>query len=164
VARLARAAPATDAGPAVPALDQTFTHRLHTLHKLTDRVSQAAYLADAGLPLGEGRCLAAVGAFAPLSVVDLAGRANLTKGQASRAVQALADQGLVCKLASSSDGRSVVLTLTPAGELVWQRVMAVITRRNAEILACLSDAECGQLIDLLGRLVTHAGTPPPGKG
>jgi hypothetical protein len=54
------------------ALGRTVTHRLHTLYKLTDRVSQAAYLTDAGLPLSEGRCLSAVGAFAPLSVNDLA--------------------------------------------------------------------------------------------
>ncbi len=56
------------------------THRLHTLQKLTDRVSQAAYWSDAGMPLSEGRCLAAIGAFAPLSVNDLAQRANLEQG------------------------------------------------------------------------------------
>ena len=37
-------------------LGGTVTFRLHTLAKLTDRVSQAAYLAEAGLPLGEGAC------------------------------------------------------------------------------------------------------------
>ena len=57
---------------APPPLDRTFTHQLHTLHKLTDRVSQGAYLQDAGLPLSEGRCLSAIGAFTPLSVNDLA--------------------------------------------------------------------------------------------
>ena len=137
-------------------LDRTVTHRLHTLHKLTDRVSQAAYLADAGLPIGEGRCLAAVGAFTPLSVNELAWRANLNKGQASRAAQSLVDQGLGRKGASSTDGRGVVLTLTTKGERVWQRVMAVIERRNEEILACLDAAERKQLDRLLDRLVVHA--------
>lgn len=138
------------------ALDRTTTHRLHTLHKLTDRVSQSAYLSDAGLPLGEGRCLAAVGAFSPLSVNDLAQAANLNKGQASRAAQALVDQGLVRKEASESDGRGVVLTLTPKGERAWQRVMAVIERRNDEIVACLSAAERRQLDALLDRLIAAA--------
>ena len=32
------------------ALDRTVTHRLHTLSKLTDRVSRAAYESDAGIP------------------------------------------------------------------------------------------------------------------
>jgi DNA-binding MarR family transcriptional regulator len=142
--------------PSPRALGLSFTHRLHTLHKLTDRVSQAAYLADAGLPLSEGRCLAAVGAFAPLSVNDLARHANLDKAQASRAVQVLVDQGLVRKQASPTDGRGVVLTLTAAGRRAWQRVMEVISRRNDEILACLDARECQTLSELLDRLVTHA--------
>jgi len=146
------------------ALDRTVTHRLHTLYKLTDRISQAAYLADAGLPLSEGRCLSAVGAFAPLSVNDLAQQANLNKGQASRAAQALVDQGLVRKEASATDGRGVVLALTAKGERAWHRVMAVIERRNGEIVGCLDAAERRQLDRLLDRLVEHArvaaqGTP-----
>ena len=138
------------------ALGGTVTFRLHTLAKLTDRVSQTAYLAEAGLPLGEGRCLSAIGSFRPLSVVDLAAAANLDKGQASRAAQSLVDQGLVRKQASPTDGRGVVLTLTAKGERVWQRVMDVVERRNAEITACLTSAERAQLDRLLDCLVAHA--------
>jgi DNA-binding MarR family transcriptional regulator len=141
---------------AARALGGTVTFRLHTLAKLTDRVSQAAYLAEAGLPLGEGRCLSAIGSFRPLSVVDLAAAANLDKGQASRAAQSLVGQGLVRKQARPDDGRGVVLTLTAKGERVWQRVMDLVQRRNAEITACLSAAERAQLDRLLDRLVAHA--------
>ena len=139
-------------------LDRTITHRLHTLSKITDRVSQAAYEADAGIPYGEGRCLAAIGTFSPLSVNDLAQRANLNKGQASRAAQSLVDQSLVRKVASATDGRGVVLTLTAKGERVWQRLMLVIERRNAEIVSCLDPSEVRQLSGLLDRLVEHART------
>ena len=154
--------PATKKAPA--ALDRSVTHRLHMLYKLTDRVSQAAYVADAGLPLSEGRCLSAVGAFAPLSVNDLAQQANLNKGQASRAAQSLVDQGLVRKAASATDGRGVVLMLTAKGERAWRRVMDVIERRNGEIVGCLDSAERRQFDRLLDRLVDHAriaahGTP-----
>ena len=137
-------------------LDRTITHRLHTLSKITDRVSQAAYESDAGIPLSEGRCLAAIGAFSPLSVNDLAQRANLNKGQASRAAQSLVDQSLVRKVASATDGRGVVLTLTAKGERIWQRLMLVIERRNAEIVSCLDASEVQQLSELLDRLVEHA--------
>ena len=140
---------------AVP-LDRSITHRLHTLSKITDRVSQAAYEDDAGIPFSEGRCLAAIGAFSPLSVNDLAQRANLNKGQASRAAQSLVDQSLVRKVASATDGRGVVLTLTAKGERVWQRLMLVIERRNAEIVSCLDPSEVRQLSGLLDRLVEHA--------
>jgi len=142
----------------LPSLERTITHRLHTLSKITDRLSQAAYEADAGILFSEGRCLAAIGAFSPLSVNDLAQRANLNKGQASRAAQSLVDQSLVRKVASATDGRGVVLTLTAKGERVWQRLMLVIERRNAEIVSCLDPSEVRQLSGLLDRLVEHART------
>jgi DNA-binding MarR family transcriptional regulator len=137
-------------------LERSITHRLHTLGKLTDRATQQAYQDATGLALGEGRCLAAVGAFGPLSVNELAGYANLNKGQASRAAQAMVERGLVRKEAVPTDGRGVLLSLTPAGVKVWSRLQAVIARRNDEITACLSAAELRALSDLLDRLVSHA--------
>jgi DNA-binding MarR family transcriptional regulator len=146
--------PAGGAGRA-PKLDRSLSYRLHQLHKLSDRDSQAAYLSDARLPMSEGRCLAAIGAFAPLSINDLAQRANLNKGQASRAAQSLVDQGLVAKTASETDGRGVVLALTRKGTQVWQRVMQVIERRNDEIFGCLSAAERTQLGRMFDRMIEH---------
>jgi len=138
------------------ALDRTVTYRLHTLSKLTDRATQAAYEAEAGIQFSEGRCLAAIGSFSPLSVNDLAQRANLNKGQASRAAQSLVDKSLVRKVASTTDGRGVVLTLTIKGERIWQRLMLVIEGRNAQIAACLNAPEVQQFSELLDRLVAHA--------
>jgi DNA-binding MarR family transcriptional regulator len=137
-------------------LDEFLTYRLHLVNKLTDRQSGSAYAEAFGLPVGEARCLAAIGNFAPLSVVDLAARANLDKGQASRAAQALAARGLVEKAASETDGRGVVLAPTAQGRRLWRRVMALIARRNEEIFGCLSAAERRQLASMLDRVVAHA--------
>jgi DNA-binding MarR family transcriptional regulator len=137
-------------------LDRTLTYRLHLLHKLSDRVSQFAYVNDAGLSMSEGRCLAAIGSFEPLSVNDLAQQANLNKGQASRAAQGLVDQGLVKKDMSASDARGVVLTLTPKGAKKWQRVMQVIARRNEEIFGCLTAGEQERLSRMFDRMIAHA--------
>lgn len=137
-------------------LDRTLTYRLHLLHKLTDIESQRAYVADAGLSMSDGRCLTAVGTFAPLSVNDLAQKANLNKGQASRAAQSLVDQGLVVKAASPTDGRGVVLTMTPKGKKAWQRAMEVVGQRNQDIFGVLSAAEREQLSDFFDRLIEKA--------
>jgi DNA-binding MarR family transcriptional regulator len=142
--------------PVTP-LERQVSWRLHRLAKLTDRASQRAYLAAAGIGLAEARCLSVVGARSPLSVNELAQRANLGKAQASRAAQALVERALVRKAASADDGRGVVLTLTAEGERVWQRVMAAVARRNREITACLSERERAQLDRLLDRLVEAAG-------
>ena len=139
-----------------PALDQFLSYRLHLLNKLTDKLSSEAYAQAFELPISEARCLAAIGNFAPLSVIALAAKANLNKAQASRAAQALVDRGLVSKDASASDGRGVVLTLTRSGQALWRRVMRLIARRNQEIFGCLSLAQQQQLGQMLDRLIAHA--------
>lgn len=137
-------------------LDRTYTHRLHTIMKLADRITQAAYEQESGIPAHEARCLAAVGNFAPLSVKDLARCANLDKAQASRAAQALVEKDLILKESSATDGRGVVLTLTPQGHEIWLRTMRLVTRRNEEITSCLSAGEKNQLDTILDKLVRHA--------
>jgi DNA-binding MarR family transcriptional regulator len=151
---------ATDDTP----LDRTLTYRLHLLNKLSDRESQLAYLSESGLPLSESRCLAAIGSFAPLSIKDLAQRANLDKGQASRAAQSLVDQSLVLKDASAVDGRGVVLTLSRKGRSTWQRVMRVIGRRNEQIFGCLDAGQREQLGRLLDRVISNALAKAPTGG
>ena len=140
-------------------LDRTLSYRLHLLHKLTDQDSQHAYPREAGLSLSDGRCLATIGTFEPLSVKDLAQRANLDKGQASRAAQALVDQGLVNKQSDRQDARGVVLTLTEAGRSAFGRTMDLINRRNQAIFGCLDGSEQATLSALFDRLIEHARQP-----
>ena len=137
-------------------LDRTLTYRLHQLHKLTDSDSQSAYPEHTGLSMSDGRCLTTIGTFEPLSVKELAEKANLNKGQASRGAQALVDQGLVRKADRPGDGRGVVLTLTPDGREVFLRAMAMVQQRNEDIFGCLSDQEQSTLSTLFDRLIAHA--------
>lgn len=137
-------------------LERTLTYRLHQFHKLTDADSQSIYPKRTGLSMSDGRCLITVGTFEPLSVKELAEKANLNKGQASRAAQALVDQGLVLKADHPGDGRGVVLTLTPAGRKIFKRAMDMVTQRNEEIFGCLSDKEQASLSSMFDRLIAHA--------
>lgn len=138
------------------ALHRTFTYRLHRLHKLTDKESQRRYFAELGFSLSDGRCLAAVGSFQPLSVSELARASNLDKGQASRAAQALVERKLVEKSFDPEDGRSVVLRLTEEGQRRWQAVMQLIVVRNEEIFGCLTETQRRQFSALLDQLIEHA--------
>lgn len=145
-------------------LDRFFTYRLHRIAKLSDRGSAAAYQAECGLALSEGRCLAAVGQFEPASVKDLARLANLDKANASRAADNLVQRGLVEKAASATDGRGVALSLTGEGRVLWRRVMKLIARRNAEVFGCLTGAELQLLDGLLDRLVAHQASSDAAGG
>jgi DNA-binding MarR family transcriptional regulator len=135
------------------ALDRSFTYRLHVLHKLTDMQTQRAYEHELGMTLSDGRALSVIGAFGPLSVNDLAFKSNLNKGQASRAAQSLVEQKLVDKDASGADGRGVVLSLNNKGKKLFGKVMALVERRNLEILSALSSDEQKQLNSLFDRLI-----------
>lgn len=128
-----------EAARAAP-LDRTLTYRLHLVNKLTDKASADIYAQELDLPVGQARCLAAIGQFAPLSVVELAARSNLDKAQGSRAAQALVERGLVAKRAGGN-ARGVLLSLTPRGRKLWVRMMGLIAQRNADIFGCLSAAE-----------------------
>ncbi|WMD18488.1 MarR family winged helix-turn-helix transcriptional regulator [Achromobacter seleniivolatilans] len=145
-----------------PPLERFLTYRLHVVNKITDRDTNRAYLSDCDIPLGEARCLAAIGRYAPLSVNDLARTANLNKGQASRSAQALVDRGLVEKTLSASDGRGVVLTPTASGLTQYQRIIDLIARRNDEIFACLSADEQRLFGNMLDRLIEHVQSPAEG--
>jgi DNA-binding MarR family transcriptional regulator len=139
-------------------LERSLTYRLHQLHKFSDAQSQRVYLADTGLPMSEARCLTAVGSFAPLSVNELASKANLNKAQASRAAQALVERGLVSKIDNITDKRGVVLALTTAGKTSWTAAMSVVAQRNRDIFSVLSDAEKTTLSELFDRLIEKAKT------
>ena len=139
-------------------LERTLSYRLHQLHKLTDADSQSLYPEQTGLSMSDGRCLSTIGSFAPLSIQALAEKANLNKGQASRAAQSLVDQSLVRKADHPGDGRGVLLTLTPAGRQVFQNAMTLIAQRNQDIFGCLSAQEQTTLSALFDRLIAHART------
>jgi DNA-binding MarR family transcriptional regulator len=136
-------------------LARSLTYRLHLLHKITDQVSQQRYEQELGMSLSDGRCLATIGSFGPLSVNELAEHSNLNKSQASRGAQALVDQGFVIKVDHPEDGRGVLLELTPGGRRLWARSMALIDERNADIFGCLSAREQQALSEMFDRLIDH---------
>jgi DNA-binding MarR family transcriptional regulator len=153
--RSGKAAAQADAFDGLPSLERTLTYRMHQVHKLTDQESQRLYPLEVGVSLSDGRCLAAVGSFEPVSVNQLAQLANLNKAQASRAAQSLAEQGLVRKADAPGDGRGVLLTLTPRGRKAWHKTMDFIHRRNEHIFGCLSPRDQALLGDLFDRLIAH---------
>ena len=136
-------------------LDQSFTYRLHLLHKASDHESHKAYVDGVGLSMSEARCLATVGSFEPMSVMDLADKGNLNKGQASRAAQVLVDKGLIAKKDNPNDARGVALSLTPRGRKLWEPTMQLIHARNQQILGCLTSDEQATLSQWLDRLIAH---------
>ncbi len=142
-------------GSAVESLERTLSFRLLMLHKLSERYSAMEFAGAVGLTPSDGRALATLGAFEPLSVVALAEACSLNKSQASRAAQGLVDKGLAHKQFNTEDARGVVLTLTPAGRLLYQRTLQLVNDRSREMFGCLDAGEQAIFSDMLDRLIQH---------
>lgn len=136
-------------------LDRQLTYRCHLMSKLSDIQSKDLYLQECGLSLSEARSLTAIGTFAPLSINDLAYRAILNKGQASRAAQVMVDRKFVIKKESPDDGRGIELNLTAEGKKTFDKIMQAVNKRNQEIFSCLSAAEKDQFGEMLDRVIHH---------
>jgi DNA-binding MarR family transcriptional regulator len=134
-------------------LEQFLTYRLHVLNKLSERGASERYQAKLGITLPEARLIAAVGAFGPFSVMELARHANLDKSQASRAAEALMRRGLMRRDASEEDGRLVLVSLTPDGRALYRKVMPVARKWNLDLFASLDDKERKTLRRALDKII-----------
>jgi DNA-binding MarR family transcriptional regulator len=138
-------------------IEGLFTYRLHILKKQTDRAINEAFSNELGLSLSEARVLLGAGSFGPQSVSDLGRVSNLDRSQASRATDVLLRKGLIAKASHATDGRGVVVTLTPLGRSTFRRAAAIAKRCNETILATLAPAEQRTLSALLGKLIDGTG-------
>jgi DNA-binding MarR family transcriptional regulator len=137
-------------------LEQFLTYRMHVLNKLSDRGIGERYQTKLGITLPEARVIASVGSFGPFSIMDLAKHANLDKSQASRAAEALIQRGLVARAQSPEDGRSVVISLTPEGRALFRKVMPIARKWNADLFACLDEAQAKALGQALDKVIAQA--------
>ncbi|MGH8778618.1 MarR family winged helix-turn-helix transcriptional regulator [Paraburkholderia sp.] len=137
-------------------LDQFLTYRLHVLNKLSERGIGVRYQEKLGVTVPEARVIASVGSFGPFSIMDLARHANLDKSQASRAAEALIRQGLVQRESSDTDGRVVLVSLTPEGRALYRKVMPIARKWNEDFFAGLDEKEKTVLSRALDKVIANA--------
>ena len=137
-------------------LEQFLTYRMHVLNKLSDRGISERYQTKLEITLPEARVIASVGSFGPFSIMDLAKHANLDKSQASRAAEALIKRGLIARDTSSEDGRVVLISLTSAGRALFRKVMPIARKWNADLFACLDEAEKEAFGRALNKVIASA--------
>lgn len=130
--------------------------RLHALAALCSAIASLHVEREFDLGLLEWRALAQLGGFAPLSLKDLAKRAGLDKSYASRTVAGLVSRGLVRSDRNDTDARGVMLSLTPAGQAVYERAFAAAIVRNDKLLEPLTARQRQQLMRVLDLLTVRA--------
>ncbi len=109
-----------------------------------------------GITIPEWRCLAVIGEGEPTSASGIVERTAMDKVKVSRALASLQAKGLVRRAPHPTDGRLALISFTPRGRTVYERIVPLALETEREVLAGLSAAEeralRAGLLRLLARL------------
>lgn len=136
-------------------LDDYVTYRVSVLAQMFGREASRVYYAKWGLSLPQYRVLTVLGKLTPMSLRELTDYTQMDKGQISRVVTQLGDDGLVIRESDEHDGRRLILALTTSGRELYESTIGVSEKRQREILSVLSPAELATLRTALGKLSDH---------
>ncbi len=96
--------------------------------------------------------LARIRDLQPVRITDVAEVMDGERSTISRQITELTSLGLVARAADPSDGRAVVVSLTPEGEDAMGRIYDAWHDALGEMLGTWSDRDRQKLLSLLGRL------------
>jgi DNA-binding MarR family transcriptional regulator len=125
-----------------------------------------------GLSLPEWRILPLLNRASPIQLSELTTRSTLDKALISRAVRLLEEKGYAEVTADPGHGRRLVVTITPSGRALHDRVLPTARERQMALLAVLDGPEREtfyQLIQKLaaaieaGALAEDLAVPPLGE-
>ena len=148
------------AGPALR-LDAFLPYRLSIASNRVSDAVATAYRALFGLRIPEWRLIAVLAEGRGLSQQALGRATRMDKVTVSRAAIALADRGLIARVADASDKRAARLSLSEAGRALYDQVAPKALAIEAELFAGFGADELAALRDMLARLEQAAGRLEP---
>lgn len=146
-----------------PQFDSLDDAPLRQLVMRVARLSRRAWLAELepyGLSPHLARALGVVALQEEGEVrsADLAQRLRITPRSATEVVDGLVDRGLVDRVPSPSDRRAKLLSLTPEGQALWERLSQVRRSRDDSLFDVLTPPQRQILADLLRRVLQEHET------
>src|ERR1700761_3373480 len=130
--------------------------RMMVLANLLKRGAILRYKRLAGLSSVEFGLVASLGRRPPMSVTRLAEAVGMDKGQISRALSELVSRKLVARAVNPRDNREVLMSLTKAGLVAHDAVVAGAQERNQRLLQRLSKPELANLLTHIDDLTEPA--------
>ncbi|HWI64062.1 MAG TPA: MarR family transcriptional regulator [Symbiobacteriaceae bacterium] len=85
--------------------------------------------------------LTELGRNGPMTLADLGRRVGLDKGWISRAVEGLVQEGLLTKVPSADDRRTVIIDLSPAGHERFAELNRTLNQQAERVLARIPEAQ-----------------------
>ncbi len=138
--------------PAAAEPEQFLPFRVHRLAARLGFSEEYKTKSGVRIKVREWRVLFLLRAMEGLSNADICAFLDMDPATASRAVKALAGQGLVALASAPEDGRKLISRLTPRGHGVYDEIAPSRIGFAREIEACLSAAERVALYAILDKL------------
>lgn len=132
-------------------LARTEGPRLFKILGILSRVAGPQARRELGLSDFEWRVMTQVGHRAPMSLNELAGVTGHDKGQLSRGVKRLVEAGYLVR-ESRRGARGVFISPTPAGEIVFDRIVELAIRQNDMLIHGLTPDERATFTTILDKL------------
>lgn len=138
-------------------LDSYLPYRLSVASNAVSGLIARAYEDRFGLSIPQWRLICVLAEDQTLTQVQIVARTMMDKVTVSRAAQGLVKRRLICRTQNTSDGRSHVLALTPAGRSLHVEIAPLALAYEAALISGLDPDEVLLLKRLLSRLQAAVG-------
>jgi DNA-binding MarR family transcriptional regulator len=135
-------------------ISNLLSNRVTRLSSTLSRSAALRYRREFDVSLGEWRTLALLGQDPELTLNRLAARAGLDKAQMSRVVTKLVERGYIDRHQGAR--RSTRLTLTAAGQGVYEGLMRSANDRDAELYSSVEADKMRIFEEVLDRLIRQS--------
>ena len=142
-------------------LDQFLPYRLSIASNRVSSAIATAYQSLFGLRIPEWRLIAVIAESDGLTQQALGAATRMDTVTVSRAAIALVDRGLVERRPNPDDQRSHLLSLTAAGQTLYESVAPKALELEAQVFAGFSAAELATFKAMLERLEASAASLDP---
>ncbi|HVO72300.1 MAG TPA: MarR family transcriptional regulator [Aggregatilineaceae bacterium] len=127
---------------------------------------QREQVACGGTTVTQCSILTELGRHGAMTLADLGRRLGLDKGWLSRTVEALAQAGLLTKVPGENDRRTVLIALSPAGQVRYQKLSQMLNDLSERVIDRIELADRATIqraLELLQQalIVERAATPAP---
>ncbi|MEN8832973.1 MarR family winged helix-turn-helix transcriptional regulator [Pacificibacter sp.] len=142
----------TTLNPQLAQLSNFLTYRISRVHQKLNVQASKILNDSVGVTLNQWRMIAFIGGAETVTASELVRYTTMDKGLVSRNVKSLIESGLVASFNHEKDSRVHLLSLTPAGELVFETALPKMRRRQAKLQDNLSREDVATLRRILETL------------
>ncbi|NRA61206.1 MAG: MarR family transcriptional regulator [Psychrobium sp.] len=136
-------------------LESFFPYQFSVLAQQMSEYIAKIYHQQYGLSRYEWRVLACVSQSETIAAKEIMKMTTLDKMQVSRAIAKLTSNNYLCQQASEQDKRYNNISLTDAGQALYQEIVPLVKQQEQQMLAHLTTQEREQLITITQKLSQH---------